>query len=128
MILLDTHAWIWWANRSEKLSVSARRRIESESELGVAVISCWEVAMLVEKRRLKMDREVGLWVRQALALPAVILVPLTPEIAVASTILPADFQGDPADRMIVATARQHNIAVVTKDERIRASKLVTTIW
>ena len=119
MILLDTHAWIWWASQSPKLSAAARQAIENETKAGVAVISCWEVAMLMDKGRLKLDREVGLWVEQALALPKLEVLPLTAQIAVASVRLPADFHSDPADRMIVATARQYNVPVVTKDERIQ---------
>ena len=69
MILLDTHAWIWWVSQSPKLSAAAREAIENETKAGVAAISCWEVAMLTDKGRLKLDRDVGLWVEQALALP-----------------------------------------------------------
>jgi PIN domain nuclease of toxin-antitoxin system len=128
MILLDTHAWIWWASRSANLSTAARQSIDAEGEVGVAAISCWEVAMLVDKGRLKLDRDVGLWVDQAVALPKVVLLALTPQIAVASVRLPSGFQGDPADRMIVATAKQQGVPLVTKDERIQRCGLVTTIW
>jgi PIN domain nuclease of toxin-antitoxin system len=128
MILLDTHAWIWWASRSATLSTAARQSIDAEGEVGVAAISCWEVAMLVDKGRLKLDRDVGLWVDQAVALPKVVLLALTPQIAVASVRLPSGFQGDPADRMIVATAKQQGVPLVTKDERIQRCGLVTTIW
>lgn len=128
MILLDTHAWIWWASQTPKLSAAAQQAMAKETELGVAVISCWEVAMLVDKGRLKLDRDVGLWVEQAVALPKVVLLALTPEIAVASVRLPPGFHGDPADRMIVATARQRGVPLVTKDEPIQESGLVTVIW
>lgn len=128
MILLDTHAWIWWASQSANLSTTARQSIDAEAEVGVAAISCWEVAMLVDKGRLKLDRDVGLWVDQAVALPHVVLLALTPQIAVASVRLPSGFQGDPADRMIVATAKQQGVPLVTKDERIQRCGLVTTIW
>jgi len=128
VILLDTHAWIWWASQSPKLSNLARQRIEVESTVGITPISCWEVAMLVEKGRLKLDRDVGQWVDDAMALPKLILAPLTPRIAVRSVRLPSDFHGDPADRMIVATAQEMGAPVVTKDERIQQSGLVATIW
>ena len=128
MILLDTHAWIWWASQSPKLSAAAQQAIANETGVGVAAISCWEVAMLVDKGRLKLDRDVGLWVDQAMALPKTVVLALTPQIAVASVRLPASFHSDPADRMIVATARQHGVPVVTKDERIQKSGLVATIW
>jgi PIN domain nuclease of toxin-antitoxin system len=128
MILLDTHAWIWWASQSPKLSAAAQEAIANETGVGVAAISCWEAAMLVDKGRLKLDRDVGLWVEQAAALPKVVVLALTPQIAVASVRLPPGFHGDPADRMIMATARQYGVPVVTKDERIRKSGLVATIW
>lgn len=128
MILLDTHAWIWWASQSSKLSAASRQRIEAESELGISPISCWEVAMLVEKGRLKLDRDVGQWVEEAMILPKAILAPLTPRIAVRAVRLPATFHGDPADRMIVATAQEMGVPVVTKDERIQEFGLVATIW
>ncbi|MEI8044169.1 MAG: type II toxin-antitoxin system VapC family toxin [Verrucomicrobiota bacterium] len=128
MILLDTHAWIWWVSQSPKLSAAAREAIENETKAGVAAISCWEVAMLTDKGRLKLDRDVGLWVEQALALPKVEMLALTVQIAVTSVRLPTVFHSDPADRMIVATARQYNVPVVTKDERIQQSGLVRTIW
>jgi len=84
--------------------------------------------MLTDKGRLKLDRDVGLWVEQALALPKVEMLALTVQIAVTSVRLPTVFHSDPADRMIVATARQYNVPVVTKDERIQQSGLVRTIW
>jgi len=128
MILLDTHAWIWWASQSPKLSTAARQCIDAETAVGVAVISCWEVAMLVEKGRLKLDRDLSVWVDHAVTLPKVVLLALTPQIAVASVRLPSGFLADPADRMIVATARQQGVPLVTKDERIQKCGLVATIW
>jgi PIN domain nuclease of toxin-antitoxin system len=128
VILLDTHVWIWWASHSPKLSAAAEQAIARETQIAVAAISCWEVAMLVERGRLKLDRDVGLWVDQATALPKVVVLPLTPQIAVASVRLPPSFHGDPADRMIVATAQQHGISLVTRDERIQKSGVLTTIW
>lgn len=126
MIVLDTHAWIWALSNPEKLSARARRRIAGEESLGVSVISTWEVAMLVAKNRLTLDRDVLVWVRDALAQPKVTLLPLTPEIAVASTRLA--IHGDPADRMIVATAMTHAVDLVTADQALRASRAVKTIW
>jgi PIN domain nuclease of toxin-antitoxin system len=82
LILLDTHVWVWWAAEPKKLSARARKAVESIDEIGVSAISPWEVAMLVSKGRLELDRDVLLWIRQALALPKVSLVPLSPEIAV----------------------------------------------
>lgn len=128
MIVLDTHAWIWWNASPRKISAPARRAIEEAKELAVSAISLWEVAMLVAKSRLELDREAGLWMRQALAAPRIRLVPLSPEIAVRSTALGRDFQGDPADRLIVATVLELDAALVTMDDRIRSWKRIVTIW
>ncbi len=128
MIVLDTHAWIWWAGSPGRLSARARTAVETADALGVSAISVWELATLVAKKRLELDRDVLAWARQALALPRVSLLPLTPEIAVASCSLPADFPGDPADRIIVATARESAAAVVSKDARFRKVPELKTIW
>src|SRR2546423_7311378 len=107
MIVLDTHIWIWCVNGSAELAPAKEQIIASRERegLGVSAISCWEVAKLVEKGRLVLSLPVGQWIDQALAYPGIRLLPLTPEIAVASTQLPQPFQRDPADQIIVATAR-----------------------
>jgi PIN domain nuclease of toxin-antitoxin system len=126
MIVADTHAWIWWTARSSRLSKPARDALGEASEIGVCAISVWEVAMLVGHGRLTLDRPVLTWVRQALALPRVTLLELTPERAVAAADTSA--VSDPADRMIVATARSIRASIVTKDRAIRALSDVRTIW
>jgi PIN domain nuclease of toxin-antitoxin system len=128
VIVLDTHVWIWWISAPRKLSLRARRAIDEARELAVSAISLWEVAMLVAKSRLELDRDVGLWMRQALAAPRVLLASLSPEIAARSTKLGRDFHGDPADRLIVATALELNAALVTKDDRLRSFERVVTVW
>lgn len=127
MIVADTHAWIWWTVRSSKLSKAARDALDAASAIGVCAISVWEVAMLVEHRRLTLDRPVLTWVRQALALPRVGLLELTPERAVAAAT-EASGCDDPADRMIVATARSLRAPIVTKDRTMRALTDVRTVW
>jgi PIN domain nuclease of toxin-antitoxin system len=127
VIVLDTHAWIWWTADPDRLSPRARRAIEQSTEIGIAAISGWEVAMLVQKGRLEFDRDVLLWVQQALAQPRCTLCHLTPEIAVASAQL-KDFAGDPADRIIVATTLACRAQLVTKDRALRLDKRVVTIW
>jgi PIN domain nuclease of toxin-antitoxin system len=127
MIVLDTHVWIWWTNSPGTLSKRARAAIDAGGDLIVPAISCWEVAMLVAKRRLELDRDVLVWIRQALAQPRIEFAPLTPEIAVKSASL-LDFHGDPADRLIVATAIQHRALLLSKDERVRATELVDVVW
>ncbi len=111
---------VWWVHGHERLS-DAHTRLLAESEddgIGVAVISCREVAKLVEVGRLALPCPVGEWLEQALDYPGVSLLPLTPEIAVESTRLPGTFHRDPADQLIVATARVHGLQLLTTDSKI----------
>lgn len=128
MILLDTHAWLWWAGDPGKLSSRARARIEAERDLGISAISCWEVGMLVERGRLRLNPDARTGLQEALGIPRLRVVPVTQTVATDGGFLGPDFHGDPADRIIVATALELRAALVTKDERIRSSKLVQTIW
>jgi PIN domain nuclease of toxin-antitoxin system len=95
--------------------------------LGISVISCWEVAKLVEVGRLALTCPVQDWITQALAYPNVQLLNLTPEIAIASTQLPGTFHRDPADQLIVATARAYDCPLLTADERILNYASVKTL-
>jgi PIN domain nuclease of toxin-antitoxin system len=128
VIVLDTHAWVWWATDPKRLSANGRRAIQEATLLGISAISAWEIAMLVEHRRLELDRPVLTWVKQALALPRVTLLELTPERAVAAATLGDALPGDPADRMIVATAISIRAPIVTMDRVIRQCTAVRTIW
>lgn len=87
MILLDTHIWVWWVDSSLQLTSAQRSYLEANeaSGLGVSVISCWEVAKLVELKRLVLRSQVGEWIAQALAYPGIRLLYLTPRISVEST-------------------------------------------
>ena len=129
MTLLDTHIWIWYVNQSERLTAVHRQMLAARKadRLGVSVISCWEVAKLVERGRLELDRPIEEWVSQALAKPEIELIALTPEIAIASTQLPGEFHRDPADQIIVATAREYNIEVFTVDRKVLNYKHVRTV-
>lgn len=128
MILLDTHIWIWWVHGDPRLPERHRQYLVAhESDgLGISVISCWEVAKLVEYGRLHLPYPVAEWLDQALAYPGVTLLQLTPRIVVDSTTLPGTFHRDPADQLIVATARVHGCALVTVDEKILAYPHVRT--
>lgn len=117
MIVLDTHAWIWWVSKPSNLSRAAKSRIQNESRIGVSAISCLEVAMLVHKGRITLDRATLEWLEAALAMPKVELFPLTPEVAVTATNLGKEFPGDPADRIITATALVESAVLVTKSSR-----------
>ena len=128
MILLDTHAWIWWVADSSRLSDRATRAIADATTILVASISCWEVAMLAAKRRIRLDRPVERWVRHALARPGLRAVPLTPAVATTAALLDASYLGDPADRMIYATARAEGAELVTRDRRLREFDPRATIW
>jgi len=128
VILLDTHAWLWWTASSPRLSKRARKAIDSSEAVTVSAISCWEVAMLVAKGRLAFDRDVEVWIDQALKLPRVRLIPLTPRIAVRSSRVRGDFAGDPADCIIIATALEYGCPIVSKDNRIKNYPDVRVIW
>ena len=121
MILLDTHIWVWWVHRDEPLPARLRTFIErhESATLGVSAISCWEVAKLVERGRLPLPMPTGDWLHAALAYPGVRLLDLTPDISMQSCSRPGDFHADPADQIIVATARHHRVGLVTLDARIR---------
>ena len=129
MILIDTHIWVWYSNESDRLTERQQQVLAARigEGLGVSVISCWEVAKLVELGRLSLDRPVGEWLTLALAPPEIRLIELTPQIAVASTQLPGSFHRDPADQIIVATARVYNVEVMTVDRRILAYEHVRTV-
>jgi PIN domain nuclease of toxin-antitoxin system len=129
--LLDTHAWVWWVTEDRRVSAVARRAIErsqAKDNLSLSLISVWEVAKKVEKAQLVLDRPVDQWIELALARPGLLLVELTRPILVESCKLPAPFHGDPADQLIVATARDRDAAIITKDERIRAYAHVRSVW
>ena len=128
MIVLDTASWIWLASDPRRLSARARRSIEAADRALVSAISVWEVTMLVARRRIALDREVGDWVALALALPKLELASLDPAIAIRSTQLPGDFHADPADRIIVATALELSAPLITPDRRIRAYPHVRAEW
>ena len=120
MILLDTHAWVWWVHGDACLSEEQRKMLDARTVegIGVTIISCWEVAKLVEYGRLKLPQDVTEWLRVALAYPGLRLIDLTPTIVVESTRLPQPFHNDPADQMIVATARIHDCPLATADAKI----------
>lgn len=120
MILLDTHIWVWWANQSSQLtSVHGDVIRANVSEgLGVSAISCWEIAKFTEKGRLQLSIPLDEWLTRGLALPGMVLVPLTPDIVSESVKLEPPLDGDPADQIIVATSRVLQAPLVTADQRL----------
>jgi PIN domain nuclease of toxin-antitoxin system len=129
VIVLDTHIWVWWVHGDDHLQQAQADIIAAhETDLiGVSAISCWEVAKLVEYHRLELPCSLSDWFAQALNYPGVQLLELTPEIAIASTQLPGEFHRDPADQLIVATARVNNCPLVTSDSKISRYPHVPTI-
>jgi PIN domain nuclease of toxin-antitoxin system len=131
MIVLDTHAWLWWISNPEKLGTAATSAIEqaiTENRILIASISTWEIALLVAKGRLTLSIEVRDWVRKTESLPFVRFLPMDNTIALRSIDLPGAFHGDPADRIIAATALTTGLPLVSKDEKIRACSFIQTIW
>ena len=128
MIILDTHAWIWWVTESSNLSKKAARVIHEADSVGIVGMSCWEVAMLVAKRRIGLKMDVETWIELALRRPRVRFLSSTPKVMVDAVNLPDRAPNDPVDRLIIAECRHHGVPLVTKDDHIRSSRLVEVIW
>ena len=128
MTVVDTHAWIWWVSEPARLGKAAARALQTARQIGVPAVCCLEVATLVIRGRITLDRPVLDWLHDALAAPRVELLALTPAVAVKAAELPVGFPGDPADRLIVATAVLEAAPLVTRDDRIHLSGMVRAIW
>jgi PIN domain nuclease of toxin-antitoxin system len=130
LTLLDTHVWLWWLLGSSRLPAKERAaldRLGSRGAVRLAAVSLWEAQMLHAKGRLVLDRAFDVWIREAAAVGVVEIVPLDVDVVIALASLPATFHGDPADRLIVATARAHRLPLATYDRAVRRSRLVT-LW
>ena len=127
--MLDTHIWVWWFNDDPALPRTHKDFISANQHdgLGVSVFSCWEVAMLSAKGRIQFSVPVATWIFDALSPREVRLLELTPSIAVESALLPGSPHSDPADRIIIATARAAGCPLVTLDEKIRQYPHVKTV-
>lgn len=131
MILLDTHVLAWLMVDKDKLSrpaASAIRRARASDGLAIADITVWELAFLFARGILRSHRTVENTVNDFVTRSGVNVKPITPEIAALAIQFPADYPKDPIDRLIGATARAEGIALVTRDEKIRNSPLLRTIW
>lgn len=128
MIVLDTHIWVWWVHGDTQLTQEYQDYIQAQESqgLGISAISCWEVAKLVERGRLVLPCPVDEWLDLALAYPGICFLELTPRICVESTQLPGNFHRDPADQIIVATARVYARPLVTMDSKIQSYHHVQT--
>jgi PIN domain nuclease of toxin-antitoxin system len=129
VIILDTHIWVWWNQNDPRLTRNQREAIDRERPygLGVCTISLLEIVRLVKGSRLILPCQVQEWFEVALAQEGIILISITPAIAIDAYSLPGDFHKDPADRIIVATARVYDSPLVTVDEKILAYSYVKLI-
>ncbi len=132
MIVLDTHALVWWADGDNRLSDAALAAIESalseEQPVMVSAITAWEIAMLVARDRLVLTMDLNEWLDTIDSIEGLEWVPVNRQVAVASVNLPGEFHQDPADRLIVALARHENAQLITADGRIQAYPHVRCIW
>jgi PIN domain nuclease of toxin-antitoxin system len=131
VIVLDTHTLLWWVNDPTVLSRPAKEAIDEavqSNSVHVSCISCWEIAVLVERGRLRLALDVRDWLCRCEALPFLTFVAVNTAIAVESVRLPGFPHADPADRIIAATALSLGAAVVTKDDKLRNYPQLKTIW
>lgn len=120
MILLDTHA-ILWLDAGIELSPYARERIEQERSAGgilVSTVSAWEIGTLVRKGRIRLDLEASAWMQRFLASAGLRCLPLSLDAALGASSLPEPLHNDPADRMLIATARELGVPLMTRDRLI----------
>jgi PIN domain nuclease of toxin-antitoxin system len=122
MMILDTHIWVWWNQEDPQLSTYQKNAIENDRTdgIGVCTISLIEIARLFQRGRVVLPKPIHEWFDIALAQQGVILISITPEIAIDAANLPGSFHKDPADRIIVATARAYDCPLVTADREILA--------
>ncbi len=131
MIVLDTHAWVWFISNPELLSERAKRHVDAaveEKAVMISSISVWEVALMIAKKRLILTLELNDWVAKSEMLPFFKFIPVDNSVAIKSVNLPQPLHSDPADRIIIATAISLGAPIVTKDEKILNYSQVQTIW
>lgn len=131
MILLDTHALVWWVADAAKLSIRAKRAIQSALRNGpvaASAVSLFEIATAIRRRRLVLEGSPERWLADIRLLPELHFEPVSAEIAVLAGSLDDTFPGDPADRIIAATATALGTPLVTADERLRGAPRLRTVW
>jgi len=131
MIVLDTHVWVLFVSNPELLSKRAKRSLDtSMEEKGILIssISTWEVALLVDKKRLRLTLDLTDWIAKSEALPFITFIPVDNSVAIKSVNLPQPLHNDPADRIIIATAISMGAPLVTKDKKLLKYPHVQTIW
>lgn len=132
MIVLDTHALIWWVSDDERLSPLAaeaiKRELGNDGQILVSAITPWEIAMLLEKGRMALAMDLDEWLSAVESIECVSVVPISLRVALQSVRLPGEFHRDPADRLIVALARELNAPLLTADEKIQGYPHIKWIW
>jgi len=130
MILLDTHTWIWSHSATKMLSDNVKELIRKRTtnQRAIASISVWEFAMMVAKGRINVRIDPKLWLESAIKSSGLNVIEISPEIALESCHLPGEFHKDPTDQIIVATARIHNLTLLTKDRKILSYQHVNALW
>jgi len=130
-LLLDTHVWLWWLLGQPELSAAERNALDALAAAGtppgISAISLWEAQMFASKGRLELDGPLTHWLPTAAAAETVTVLPINAGVVLALDALPAGFHGDPADRIIVATARANGLPLATRDSNIRRSRAVK-LW
>ena len=120
LYLLDTNAWLRWFHRPHELSQASRQLLNAQAIVALSPMSIVEVAQKHHKGKLTLPLPLDRWVAESMPKGRVKLIPISPEIALAAYQWPEDFHGDPADRLIAATARAHRLTLVTSDEKLLA--------
>jgi PIN domain nuclease of toxin-antitoxin system len=129
VILLDTHVLVWLAGARERLSATAQKAIDSSQELAISMASVQEIAYLVARGRLAMDRPVETWIGDALNVHEVRALAPTVSVSLrAGSLDPVEFHGDPVDRLIYATAVEHDSRLISADGRLRRSDPARVVW
>ena len=122
-LLVDTHIFYRWLLKPDKLTRSQKRVLRiaenRSSSISISAITVWELALLAAAKRIKTQGPLNVWLEDLLSVPLLEVLPITPEIAAAGAQLGSGFHNDPADRIIVATARCHHLTLLTSDQRIR---------
>lgn len=129
-VVLDTHVWVWWLTPDSRLRPAEREALDGAAEkreLHISAVSLWEAQVLQAKRRLHLPISFSDWIVRAADPRVISVLPLDVEVVLAADALPSSFHGDPADRLIVATARAHSMPLATHDAAIRKSRAVS-LW
>lgn len=128
MIVIDTHVMVWWTSSiPSQLSMAARRSIVDSDAVAFSAVSVWEIGILARRGRIDLHLDIDDWLREVTEVHSLEVLPVTLDIAVRASEL-HEILRDPIDSIITATALINNVPLVTKDDRIRKSGVVETIW